>query len=86
MVLGMQDPIKTQRRQKGCTLYGVPIDTFLAATGISLEELGWSHNDDTEQNNDTLWTAKIHPMVPIEEETVVRKRIQGGCCPYTARH
>ena len=59
MVLGMEDPIKTSRNQ--ATLYGLAVDDFLAATQLTLHDLGWSEGNDVK---DKVWTAEIHPIVP----------------------
>jgi galactokinase/mevalonate kinase-like predicted kinase len=59
MVLGMEDPIKTSRKQ--ATLYGLAVENFLAATQLSLHDLGWSEGNDVK---DKIWTAEIHPIVP----------------------
>ena len=59
MVLGMTDGIKIERQHS--TIYGVPLQDFLEKTGLSVNQFGWK-----EENNesDTLWTARIHPIVP----------------------
>jgi galactokinase/mevalonate kinase-like predicted kinase len=59
MVLGMEDPIKTSRKQ--ATLYGLAVDNFLAATQLTLCDLGWFEGNDVKDN---VWTAEIHPIVP----------------------
>lgn len=59
MVLGMSDGIKTQMKQ--CTFFGIPILEFLEKTSLSVEQLGWTEGGD---EDDTLWTAKVHPKVP----------------------
>ena len=60
MVFGMKDGIK-EGRSKG-TIYGMPVQQFLARTGLSLEQMGWSEGNESE---DCIWTAKIQPKVPI---------------------
>lgn len=57
MVFGIGDPIKAHRH--AATLYGFTIDTFQRRTGISLDQLGWTRDD-------TMWTTKLHPIVPSE--------------------
>jgi galactokinase/mevalonate kinase-like predicted kinase len=55
MVFGIRDPIKAQRQ--GATLYGFSVQDFQRKTGISFDQLGWTEHD-------TMWTAKLHPIVP----------------------
>jgi fucokinase len=55
MVLGIGDPIKTQRQD--ATFLGLSAEAFQTKICISLDQLGWNKQD-------TLWTAKLHPKVP----------------------
>jgi galactokinase/mevalonate kinase-like predicted kinase len=69
MVLGMQDDIKTPCNDPKTTVYGFSVHEFLARTGLTLLDLGWS------SSTDSLWTAQLHPMV--QEGTVSFQDIFG---------
>jgi galactokinase/mevalonate kinase-like predicted kinase len=56
IVLGINDEIK-----KRSSLYGVPVDTFLRRSGLSDQDV-W---DDPDPSCNTIWTAKIHPVVTL---------------------
>jgi fucokinase len=58
LVLGTDDSIKAPIQQS--TIYGVSLDDVIASTGISLWQLGL---DEMLDENDCVWTIKIHPIV-----------------------